>query len=77
MGSGGSTPQMFVGFIAFFSLLVRYLSIKLTLSVSELKKKEKPMATLTARDNIFVFLSILLETTWAIGVSSITGHLPA
>ena len=68
----GSIPLAFVGFVALLLTLLRFISLKLSLSVSDNSNKEVPMKkTSTAR----IFASSILETIWATGVSSVVGHL--
>ena len=68
----GSSPLAFVGFVALLLILLRFISLKLILSVSDNSIKEVPMKkTSTVR----IFVSSILETIWAAGVSSVVGHL--
>ena len=68
----GSIPYMFVGFIAFLLISLRYASIRFIPLVNESSKKEVSMVkTFTAKTRIF--LSSVLETIWALGVSSVAG----
>jgi hypothetical protein len=64
-----------VGSVALLLVLLRYISINL-ISSDQNNIKEVSMAkTLTARTR--VFLSSIIETTWAIGVGGVVGHLLA
>ncbi len=68
----GSIPLAFVGFVVFLLTLLRNINFKLILSVSDNSIKEAPMKkTSTVR----IFVSSILETIWAAGVSSVVGHL--
>jgi len=68
----GSIPLAFVGFVVLLVILLRFISLKLILSVSDNSNKEVPMKkTSTVR----IFVSSILETIWAAGVSSVVGHL--
>jgi len=68
----GSIPLAFVGFVAFLLTVLRFISLKLSLSVSDNSIKEVPMKkTSTVR----IFVSSILETFWAAGVNSVVGHL--
>lgn len=65
----------FVGFTALLLVLLRYASIKLSPSAQN-NNKEVPMKkTLTVKARTFG--STVLETIWAIGVSSVAAHLSA
>ena len=70
----GSIPLAFVGFVAFLFILLRYISLKLVLSVSDNSNKEVPMKKTST---VSIFVSSILETIWAIGVGSVVGHLSA
>jgi len=64
-----------VGSVALLLVLLRYVSIRLIPSDHN-NIKEVPMAkTLTGKAR--VVFSTLLETMWAIGASSVAGHLSA
>lgn len=70
----GSIPLALVGSVALLFVLLRYISHNLILSVNDNSKKEVPMVkTITARTRMF--FSSIFETMWAIGVSSVVGHL--
>ena len=73
----GSIPLAIVGSIALLLILLRYVSIRMVPLASENSDKEVSMVkTLTARTRIF--LSLMFETVWAVGVSSVAGlHLLA
>lgn len=64
-----------VGSVALLLVLLRYISINLMPSDQYNIKEVTMVKTLTARTR--VFLSSIFETTWAIGVGSVAGHLPA
>lgn len=73
---GGSIPLALVGSIVLLLILLRYFSIGVALSATNNVNKGDPMEkTLTART--LIFLSSIFETMWAIGVSSVVGHLSA
>lgn len=64
---------MFVGFMALLLIVLRYISIKLS-PIAHTNIKEVPMKktlTVKARE----ICSIVMETFWAIGASSIASHL--
>lgn len=62
-----------VGSVALLLVLLRYISINLILSGQNNIKEVSMAKTLTARTR--VFLSSIFETTWAIGVGGVVGHL--
>lgn len=62
-----------VGSVALLLVLLRYASINLIPSNQNNIKEVSMVKTLTARTR--VFLSSIFETTWAIGVGSVVGHL--
>ena len=64
-----------VGSVALLLVLLRYASINLIPSDQNNIKEVSMVKTLTARTR--VFLSSIFETTWAIGVGSVVGHLLA
>lgn len=64
-----------VGSVALLLVLLRYISINLMPSDQYNIKEVTMVKTLTARTR--VFLSSIFETTWAIGVGSVAGHLSA
>ena len=68
----GSIPLAFVGFVAFLLTLLRFISLKLILSVSDNSIKEAPMKQIST---VRIFVSSFLETIWAAGVNSVVGHL--
>lgn len=75
IGGGLATPVTLVGSVALLLVLLRYISITL-ISSDQNNIKEVSMAnTLTARTR--VFFSSFFETTWAIGVGGVVGHLLA
>ena len=68
----GSSPLAFVGFLVLLLTLLRFVRLKLDLSVSDNNIEEVPMKmTSTVR----IFASSLLETVWTTGVASVVGHL--
>ncbi len=70
----GSIPWTFVGSVALFFVLLRYLSIQMASISTADKNQGVPMGqTLLARTRIF--FSSLFETTWATGVGFVAGHL--
>ncbi len=75
IGGGLTIPVTLVGSVALLLVLLRYISINL-ISSDQYNVKEVSMAqTLTARTR--VFLSSVFESTWAIGVGGVVGHLLA
>lgn len=75
VGGGLAIPVALVGSVALLLLLLRYVSLNLA-PTGQTNIKEVSMAkTLTARTR--VFLSSLFETSWAIGVGGVVGHLSA
>jgi len=71
----GIIPWTFVGSVALLLFLLRYLSHSLVLSASNSTKEVSMVKTLTAR--VRMFFSSAIETVWAIGASSVVGHLSA
>ncbi len=67
--------MMLVGSVALLLVLLRYISINLIPSDQDNIKEVSMAKTSTARTR--VFLSSIFETTWAIGVGSVAGHLLA
>jgi hypothetical protein len=75
IGGGLTIPVALVGSVALLLVLLRYISIRL-ISTGQSNIKEVSMAkTLTVR--IRILLSSIFETSWAIGVGSVVGHLLA
>ena len=73
IGGGLTIPVALVGSIALLLFLLRYINL---ISSDQNNIKEISMAkTLTARTR--VFLNSIFETTWAIGIGSVVGHLSA
>lgn len=75
VGGGLAIPVTLVGSVALLLVLLRYASINLIPSDQNNIKEVSMVKTLTARTR--VFLSSIFETTWAIGVGSVVGHLLA
>lgn len=68
IGDWGVTPLIMI----FFSLvLLRYASVVV---LNDNRQKEKPMKKDQSND-LCLFVSALIETSWAIGVSIVAGHL--
>jgi hypothetical protein len=75
VGEGLATPVALVGSAALLLLLLRYISLNLVPSGRTNIKEVSMDKTLTARTR--AFLSSLFETSWAIGVGGVVGHLSA
>lgn len=75
IGGGLAIPVTLVGSAALLLVLLRYISINLIPSDQNNIKEVSMGKTLTARTR--VFLSSIFETTWAIGVGGVVGHLLA
>lgn len=73
VGGGLAIPVALVGSVALLLVLLRYVSIKLTLSGQNNIKEVAMVKTLTA--NTRVFFSSAFETIWAIGAGSVVAHL--
>jgi len=69
----GIIPWTIVGSVALLLFLLRYLSHRLVPSTGNSTKEVSMAKTLTAR--VRMFFSSTIETVWAIGVSSVVGHL--
>ena len=75
IGGGVMIPVALVGSVALLLILLRYISIRL-IPTGHHNIKEVPMAKiLTSRTR--VLLSSVFESTWAIGVGGVVGHLLA
>jgi hypothetical protein len=72
IGGGQTTLMTFVFLIALLVLL-RYISL-LLLPTDQSNNKEISMVK-TFTDRTRVFFGSIFETTWAIGVSGVAGHL--
>lgn len=74
-GGGLAIPMMIVGSIALCLVLLRYISIRLIPSDHNSIKEVSMVKTLKARSSIF--FASMVESTWAIGIGVIAGHLSA
>lgn len=68
----GSIPLAFVGFVVLLLVLLRFVSLNLILSVSDNSNEEVHMEKTSTAS---IFVSSILETMWATGISSVVGHL--
>jgi hypothetical protein len=75
IGGGLAIPVTLVGSVALLLVLLRYISINLISSDQYNIKEVSMVKTLTVRTR--VFLSSVFESTWAIGVGGVVGHLLA
>lgn len=75
VGGGLAIPVTLVGSVALLLVLLRYTSINLIPSDQNNIKEVSMVKTLNARTR--VFLSSIFETSWAIGVGGVVGHLLA
>ena len=75
VGGGLTIPVTLVGSVVLLLLLLRYISLNLVPSDQTNIKGVSMVKTLTVRFR--VFLSSLFETSWAIGVGGVVGHLSA
>ncbi|MBW0281673.1 hypothetical protein B4O99_19515 [Shewanella xiamenensis] len=75
IGGGLTIPVALVGSVALLLVLLRYASINLVPSDQNNIKEVSMVKTLTARTRVLI--SSLFETTWAIGVGGLVGHLLA
>jgi hypothetical protein len=64
-----------VGSVALLLVLLRYISIRLIPSDQDNIKEVAMVKTLNARTR--VFLSSVFESSWAVGVGGVVGHLLA
>lgn len=75
VGGGLAIPVTLVGSVALLLVLLRYTSINLIPSDQNNIKEVSMVKTLNAR--IRLFLSSFFETSWAVGVGGVVGHLLA
>jgi len=75
VGGGLAIPVTLVGSVALLLVLLRYTSINLIPSDQNNIKEVSMVKILNARTR--VFLSSIFETSWAIGVGGVVGHLLA
>lgn len=73
IGGGLAIPLTIVGSIALLLVLLRYISIRLVPSSQNNIKEVSMVKTLKARTQVFV--SSIVESSWAIGVGVVAGHL--
>lgn len=75
VGGGLAIPVTLVSSVALLLVLLRYTSINLIPSDQNNINEVSMVKTLNARTR--VFLSSIFETSWAIGVGGVAGHLLA